>query len=291
LDGDNQNYFQKERPCFPATISGIDYTFDLAIKSDEPSAISTLLPIQKPTENSFVNRPDYFPSYESLTPMQRYEYITCLSNPYNVCDIGYIFILYYGLERHLMYGDFERAFDVILKLRDVHSNRSFQHYSCSALIATAIIRNRHNLLTKLLWSMDKQYEDEMGIDSFLLMKLAFNENIEPKYLMKYATAFGFLNRRYIKGDSDLFLDQLTMYLVEQYGAASLPIELLDIKELPRDEKDVFANISFSVRSIPMPAFLECEQFTSAWTNVLNEAHERVKRYKRENKNSKSASED
>ena len=95
--------------------------------NEEPSLIYTKQPVVVPNDVSIVERPPFFPTYSGLTPEQKGVYIKLLQNPYdNSVDIGFVFILYYGLERHLLVGDYERAYKVILKLRDVHSNASFQ---------------------------------------------------------------------------------------------------------------------------------------------------------------------
>ena len=95
-------------------------------------------------ENNFnIEKLPYYPTYRSLTPEQRGIYIKFLENPFigNV-DIGYVFLLYYGLERHLIYGDYERAYKLILKLRDIYSNGSFQSYSANALVLTSLLHNK-----------------------------------------------------------------------------------------------------------------------------------------------------
>jgi hypothetical protein len=107
-------------------------------KIDEPSAIYTNLPIiinnSKPVE-----KPGYYPSYRELDPIQKGNYLNWLTNPYNEIDIGYVFVFYYGLERHLLLGDFESAFETIIKLRNAHKNKSFLAYSLNAIILSSIL--------------------------------------------------------------------------------------------------------------------------------------------------------
>jgi hypothetical protein len=74
----------------------------------EPSLILMNLPIKQPVDEMLIPRPPYYPQYVGLTPEQRWIYLKLLINPYNdKIDIGYVFILYYGLERHLLHGDFD----------------------------------------------------------------------------------------------------------------------------------------------------------------------------------------
>ena len=85
---------------------------------EEPSLIYTTLPVVFPKDKTQIPRPPYSPCYRHLSPEQKGIYLELLQNPYNGdIDIGYVFILYYGLERQLLYGDAEKAMDVILKLR------------------------------------------------------------------------------------------------------------------------------------------------------------------------------
>ena len=85
--------------------------------SNEPSAISVNEIIKQPY-NTQTERPPYFPCYKELTSEQKWQYLKTLENIYNPDnDIGYVFLFYYGLERHLLEGDLENAFNTILKLK------------------------------------------------------------------------------------------------------------------------------------------------------------------------------
>jgi hypothetical protein len=115
----------------------------LNITIDEPSLIYTKEAIIPPQDESLVPGPYYFQKYKDLSPEQRWICLWFLANPYNTpVDIGYVFILYYGLEQHLLQGNFDTAFNVILKLRDVHSNKVFQKYSSNALILSSLLKNK-----------------------------------------------------------------------------------------------------------------------------------------------------
>ena len=83
-----------------------------------------------------------------------------------------MFILYYGLERHLLEGDFHSAFNVILKLRDVHKNKSFQSYSGNALILSALLQKKGEYIPSFIKSLDKEYEFNFS-DNLLLMSYLF----------------------------------------------------------------------------------------------------------------------
>ena len=116
---ENKNYVPT--PPKKVTISELGISLSISFSSDEePSLIFMGLPIAH--VDGPVERPPYYPTYKGLTPEQRGIYWKLLANPYDeTIDIGYIFILYYGLERYLLTDKYEEVIDVILKLRDVHS--------------------------------------------------------------------------------------------------------------------------------------------------------------------------
>jgi len=124
-DGKYQNYNPDEdkQVLFENELFRIELSF-----GTEPSLLYSNLPI-KP--NSIIDSCEsigYFPSYVSLTPEQRWVYLNWLTNILQPVDIGYVFIFYYGLERHLLYGKYKESVDTILSLREHHKNNSFQSY-------------------------------------------------------------------------------------------------------------------------------------------------------------------
>ena len=123
---------------------------DQILSPDEPSTIYTAMPIRRPDDPTLIPSPDYFPSYARLSPEQRWIYLNWLTDITQPINIGYVFIYYYGLERHLLIGDFDTAFDEIILLRQTHSeNSSFDSYSRSALLNSALFRKRGSRLERL----------------------------------------------------------------------------------------------------------------------------------------------
>jgi len=111
----------------------------------DPSTIWSYLPIKSGRAEPL----SYFPHYIDLSPEQRFAYLTWLRNVDNPVDMGYVFLYYYGLEKHLLIGNFDKAFHQIIRLRNVHNNKSFQKYSEQALIHSCIMRNRLDMLVDL----------------------------------------------------------------------------------------------------------------------------------------------
>ena len=169
-DGENKNYVPTVANKSSFTVNGLTFTVSFS-STEEPSLIYMKLPISDINGN--IERPPYFPTYRELTPEQRGMYWKLLANPYdNSIDIGYVFILYYGLERYLMTDKYEETIDLILKLRDVHQNKSFQSYTANAVILTCLQRQRADIVQKFMNSLDKEYEFNFSSNLFLLCKFS-----------------------------------------------------------------------------------------------------------------------
>jgi hypothetical protein len=240
---------------------------------DEPSLLYENLPIILPDNISIVQKPDYFPKYQKLTPEQRGVYINLLSNPYNTeIDIGYVFLLYYGLERHLVQGDFDSAFKVILKLRDVHKNKSFQYYSGNALILSALIKNKGDYIPLFLNSLDKEHEYNFDDNLLLMCYYSFDVLLQPKDIMRMAKTFGFTNNNYIKKNPDIFLECLS----EITGEINIKSYINDseIKKLNYGNKMIYANTSIVNNMIEIP-FIS-EKLQKDMLNFLKKAHDMTK---------------
>lgn len=90
-------------------IAGIHVNGGVYVGSSQsdPSTIDPNAPVQKGTAVSL----GYYPSYQGLTPAQRFIYLSWLANGRHEpsVDIGYVFLFFYGLERrvitHLLQGD------------------------------------------------------------------------------------------------------------------------------------------------------------------------------------------
>lgn len=165
-DGKMKNYTPQQNNGQKVTINGVTFTFSFGLQ-EEPSLIFTNLPIA--TNTASVERPPYFPIYKELSPAQRGMYWKLLANPYDSSiDIGYVFILYYGLERYLLTDKYEEVINILLKLRDVHTNASFQSYSANAIILTCLVRQRADLVIKFMNSLDKEHEYSFSDNLFLV---------------------------------------------------------------------------------------------------------------------------
>ena len=86
-DGPKRNYIpQNHDQVFE--YDGIRITFS-SFSSQEPSLMSTRLPIQEGVNPQQIERPPYFPTYAGLTAAQRGVYWKLLADPYSgQFDIG-----------------------------------------------------------------------------------------------------------------------------------------------------------------------------------------------------------
>ncbi|WP_407356762.1 TerB N-terminal domain-containing protein [Methanolobus sp. WCC5] len=270
-DGKFKNYDpeQDQNVLFENELFRITFSF-----GSEPSLLSSKFPI-KPTSFSEANHSiGYFPSYEGLTPEQRWVYLNWLKDIRQQVDIGYVFVFYYGLERHLVYGNYKDAVDVILLLRKYHKNGSFQGYSLSALILASILHKDKETLEKALESIDNGYPDNIVLIAKYLMKMDLN----PEEIVSMASSVGFKNKRYINQYPDLFKEVLSSKLQSEFGNNTYPLCSLEAN-FESKKSLVFANISLpsDTRSPSLPSIIDCPVFKESILKLLSSTHEDVKR--------------
>jgi hypothetical protein len=280
-DGKYKNYTPENKYGFTTEFEGIKITFSCNY-GNEPSIIYTKQPVKVPEDETLVPRPPYYPSYEELTPEQKWIYLKLLANPYDTSiDIGYVFILYYGLERHLLSGEFERAFRVILKLRDVHTNSSFQQYSANALILSAMLHKKGEFVLEFISSLDKEHELNFWNNLLLLSYYSFNVPLYPKDIMRMSASFGFDNKNYIKKYPEIFENHLREIIQEKLGKDTVLIneciEIADLQNIELSERPIFANTSMNNQRIPVPLLSENHKLRNVMCDFLITAHEATKK--------------
>jgi len=280
-DGKYKNYKQSNGNENSFEIDDFRTTISFQ-NNEEPSLIYTNQKINKPKDLSSVERPSYFPTYSELIPEQKWVYLTLLTNPYNsAIDIGFVFILYYGLERHLLSGNFEKAISVIIKLRDVHTNKSFQSYSANAVVLSCMLHRRGDLVLKFIKSLDKEHELTFSDNLLLICYYSFDIPLLPKDVMRMSSTFEFNNKNYIKKHPDLFLESLTEAIKTKIGSETIDLKnyltASEIKKVRQQEVGVFANMSINDNSIPIPLLSENFKLKREMYNFLETAHEDVKK--------------
>lgn len=281
-NGPKKNYNSDEdNKISEFEISGIKYTFEISTGHLEPSAIDIGLPITQNVKQSNVERLSYYPAYSSLSADQRSTYLRYLSNPYDSSyEIGYVFLLYYGLERFLLGEKFEEAFYVINKLREVHENDSFQYYSGNALILSCIYKQRPDMMTKLIKSTDKEYKFKFSDNLFLLSAYSFKLPLNSWDIIRLSKTFEFTNKRYISKYPDMFNNTMIKIMNKNYKSDSIFLDNIlnktEFNQLRTEEMRMFANISISGKEIDVPLISDSFKIKKTFYDLLEETHETVK---------------
>jgi hypothetical protein len=260
--------------------NGIRFSISM-MGQNEPSLIFTKERISAPKDGLIVERPPYFPTYIGLTQEQKWTYLKLLTNPYDTnIDIGFVFILYYGLERHLLEGDFESAFRVILKLRDAHTNKSFQSYSANALVLTSMLYKRADLALEFIKSLNKGHELAFSDNLFVVCYFSFDLPLKAADLMRMAKTFEFTNISYIKNQPKIFEECLCSVMEAKIGSLELDIKRYvtktELRKIRVQEVNIFANPSIIDKVFPVPLVADIFQFKKIVNQLLELAHEKTK---------------
>jgi len=245
---------------------------------DDPSTIFLKLPIKKPPRPDKVEQLGYYPSYATLYPEQRWIYLNWLQNVTEEVNIGYVFIYYYGLERQLLTGKFDRAFDGILKLREYHKNKSFLGYSESSLLNSSLLLNKLDKLTEL------QQNNLISDFSNSLFLIAYYSkyNLSIENLMQIFDRMSGLNKRYFRENREQFQNLLSETLIECFTADFFPfMGYYSVNETICARYPLFANFSLpdNVRAPDWPNFYAHEGLMNDLKNVFQITHERFKTWK------------
>lgn len=234
----------------------------------DPSTIYIHLPIAK--EYDAAPMP-YYPHYLEMTPGQRYVYLNWLRNVEQPIDMGYVFIYYYGLERHMLTDDFDSAFDEIIKLRNSHNNKSFRSYSINALIHAAILRRRTDRLVNLHELTEiEEYSNAMF---FLARECHLNLGASQLALI-FNKAFT-LSRKDIKTDKELFQNCIVRALRSVYGGDYFEIQNYDLSKTRLKEEARFANYSFSpeIQYVKLPDLYQCKELIGDLEVIFRITHD------------------
>jgi len=226
---------------------------------DDPSTIFIHLPIIEPKEYSEVSNPSYYPSYASLSPEQKWIYLSWLRDLSNPIQIGYVFIYYYGLERQLLKNNFDLAFDEILLLRDHHNNGSFMYYSNKALLTSCILNNRIDRINEIYDSSSIDRIDNIE----LLVAYKSNSSVSAENLVKIIWGVKGVQKKYVSANYNLFISTLKEIMCQKYGLDSFPInEVYKLEDLPKENEIIFANYSFpnELRNPLIPNFFKYDKF-------------------------------
>lgn len=245
-------------------------------RKDEPSLIIESLPVkQGPAEPL-----GYYPSYQTMTPQQRFKYLSWLRDVSQIIDIGYVFTFYYGLEKHIVDGDTESAVKTIKILKQYHDNSSFQDYSNSALIYAAIKKQDINKLDGVLL-------DSLPREVFITLRYMFYKKLTSEDIIHSMKAIGFNNTRYIKSEYNLFNSTLNELLQKRFNSNVYNFEIPASFSFNKIKPIPLANygLSYKVREFEIPNVLSHTPTTAELYDLLFTTHEIVKQKLKEKRKS------
>lgn len=281
-------------------------TFETVYKPEEPSAIYPFLPIKYPANRSDLDIIKKKPSYKYLTPEQRWIYFNWLQDISQPIDINYVFLYYYGLERHLIHNfknelilqneestkyldhflpNIDSAIDEIIELRKYHHDYSFSHFSLHSVFYSLMIRKQ----TDKFWNFFKEssYTDVDNIK--LLMALYSGSEITSEALLSLLEILRhpnyFYNRKplldskYIYQRNEIFKVELDCLLIERYGSKLFPINKFSIEDIPQTTVEIFANYSIpqKQRFRSIPNLTAVPEFISELREIMSVVDEKVKK--------------
>lgn len=280
------SYAKEAPPYYEYGVSAIQITLDengqirthdITKDVPDPSTIYACLPVSTEYQAGPLV---YFPNYRGLDPGQRFKYLTWLRNVDNPIDIGYVFLYYYGLERQLLIGNFDKAFDQIVRLRNHHmENKSFLKYSEAALIHSAIMKN----------SLDKLIDinDKTEISGFSNAQFLIAHNLGLKLSARNLSSVFYkaftLSRKAIKENHTLFIDCIESKLTELYNNPAFPIKDYDISKTRTTTEVRFANYTFpkEVRFVQITDFYQCGKLMKDLEAIFTSSYEMYKVRKKE----------
>jgi len=240
----------------------------------DPSTIFTKLPVAQPERPEDLNSLSRYPSYSGLSPTQRFVYLNWLQDISRPIDIGYVFIYYYGLEKHLIYGKYAEAFEETNLLRKHHSNFSFQYHSAAALLYSSFLRKEFDAVDRITGLTSNLLLEDLQ----LVIAHARGQDLGVEAVIALAKKVG-ANRRYIEAEPALFESNLEETLRNIYGDSFLPLgSKYDASSFGKKGGVGLANYSLepSVRMPSIPDVLGNVVFQSSVKAVLHEAHLRTK---------------
>lgn len=214
----------------------------------EPSTIYKDLPFTEPENIESVPHPDYWPSYRTLTPEQRGVYLKMLLNPFALkYYIGYIFILYYGLEKRMLEENYEDVIKFVFKLQDYYDSLSFQKYSTTAIVSVCLKNQNYALLDIQLSGYNQKQLDALDIDLLIMAKYVTKQKFNAIDLFTYRRTFGIPYNKIIKEHQSEFLLCLSNKMIEYLGTDEFLVdELLEhSNEVQNKNIVVFANQSLN----------------------------------------------
>lgn len=236
----------------------------------EPSLIWTKLPI-KPNQE-LIDEAMYWPSYSAFSPEARYQYLNWLRDITQPTNLSYVFLYFYGLERHLLVGDYDAAVDEIARLLEAHPKKSFIQYASRSLVVASLAKGRLDVVERVPSLLSEE------IDETLAIRIIKGTSMTPEDVIEISSRVGFKNKRYINMYPEIFKQELQKQIdlyEDQFGNLLSTFKIDDFK---RVQSSAFANLSIPerVRQVKVPVILDDKRFSDGILQMLRSAHDGVK---------------
>ena len=267
-------YFTNENPPENLDKIGISLSFSVndGLKmgklgtSHDPSTIYFPLPITVPINYDQVLPPPRYPKYYRLTPEQKFIYLNWLKDIDRPIHEGYKQLFFFALERQLIIGNFDIAWDTILRLNKNTSKYEFLSFQSIDTLFSACMMNRLDLLHK----MSCIFEEPGWDDKQILTKYYTNEPIEAYETMKINCYNA--NTRYFRVAPNDYTEEMKTLLQKKVGSTFILTEKF-ISENNRKKSHIilgFHNSSFPYELRNLDILLPD---TSALLNFIQELHQ------------------
>ncbi len=240
----------------------------------EPSLIWTRFSI-KPSDQH-LQEPFYYPSYTELSSEQRWEYLNFLKDITQKTNLSYVFLYYYGLERHLLFGDYDGAVEEIFRLIKYHNEASFPHYAISALIAASAYKKRLDIVEKY-----PEILYELTNESVYLRMLSGTDLTAEDILNLFHQKMIDRNHYVIELAErypDLFKKELTKTFNDYATSNGGLLKKLRSSQLEKRNTISFANISFSqeIRTFKTSEVLYNKELQTSIRKIISDTYKKCK---------------
>lgn len=218
------------------TENECDYEYEDFIVSpfQEVNAGAICLNLNVSDDLSKLKHTDYFSSYESFLPNQRYAYLKYLENPFsNPNDVGFVWMLYYQLKEQFSSYPNE-LFDILIRIRNNTESLSLQKDIFNFIAVYSTNNNDSKLAKDLLDNTKDGYSNW----TFILLHKSFDFCFSVESLMKVAIKYS----NYARQHKEFFVTALKKYVDENYPNG------LYFKDLISEESIAAATITRTTRS-------------------------------------------
>jgi hypothetical protein len=181
------------------------------------------------------------------------------------------FLFYYGLERHLFFGDMEKTIKIISILRKHHPNISFLVYSADASFLAITKNKRLDLLSYIDFN-------KSSVSIRLFLRSSTLRQLLPSDILNACTLFDFNDTRAVNSQYELFKNILEQKLEANFNAKYYPVSQEDIAAIKSTFAAVVANYSLmpEERFFELPDIASSPNLRAQINRMLRETQEEVK---------------